>query len=48
MRVDTLTSIKVFRQVVESVPDVLLSEPTFKGALTPTLTDYPLQEPRLY
>jgi DNA-binding transcriptional LysR family regulator len=30
------------------VPDVLLSEPMFKGVLTPILTNYPLQEPTLY
>ena len=30
------------------VPDILFSEPTFKGVLTPILTDYPLREPTLY
>jgi DNA-binding transcriptional LysR family regulator len=30
------------------VPDILLSEPMFKGVLTPVLTNYPLREPTLY
>jgi DNA-binding transcriptional LysR family regulator len=30
------------------LPDIVLEEPTFKGLLTPILTDYPLAEPTLY
>lgn len=30
------------------LPDILLSEPMFKGVLTPILRDYSLQEPTLY
>ena len=30
------------------LPDIVFEEPTFKGVLTPILTDYPLAEPTLY